>query len=129
MNCVPKFNHLLQSLPISIPLKFFKQFDRLCDTFLWSGKHPRLNLRKLQRPVDQGALGIPNLLLYHFAFGLRHMIQWSLPPERGLWFGQIDHLAALEKLKFRFMNEIDLYMLRWNNWINVYCSHGGSTHI
>lgn len=82
MNCVPKFNYLLQSLPIKIPLKYFKQFDRLCNRFLWNGKRPRLNLRKLQRPVDQGGLGIPNLLLYHLAFGLRHMIHWSLPPER-----------------------------------------------
>ncbi len=82
MNCIPKLNYLLQSLPIYIPLKYFKQFDRLCNIFLWSSKRPRLNLRKLQRPVDQGGLGIPNLLLYHLAFGLRHLLDWSLPPER-----------------------------------------------
>ncbi len=82
MTCVPKFNCMLQALPIKIPHKYFKQFDKLCNRFLWNGKHPRLILQKLQRPVDQGRLGIPNLLLYYYAFGLRRLTHWSLPPER-----------------------------------------------
>lgn len=59
------------------------------------------------------------------------MCEWrnSKAPSVDLWFGQIGHLAALEKLTFRLMNKVDLYTLKWNNWFNVYCSHGGSTHI
>ena len=87
MNCTPKFNYLLQARPIKIPLKYFKQFDRLCNKFLWNNKRPRLNLKKLQGPVDQGGLGVPNLLFYHYAFSLRHMMHWALPPERAPpWF-------------------------------------------
>ena len=67
MSCTPKFNYILQALPVRIPLKYFKRFDKLCNKFLWNGKRPRLNLHKLQRPVDQGGLGIPNLLLYYYA--------------------------------------------------------------
>ena len=44
-------------------------------------------LKKLQQRVGQEGLGIPNLLLYHYAFCLRHLAQWYLPPERALpWF-------------------------------------------
>ena len=82
MNCTPKFNNLLQALPMKIPLKYFKQFDRLCNKFLWNNKRPRMNLKKLQRPVDQGGLGVPNLLFYHYAFSLRRLVHWALPPER-----------------------------------------------
>ncbi|XP_038559289.1 uncharacterized protein LOC119891591 [Micropterus salmoides] len=87
MICAPKFNYLLQAMPVRIPLRYFKQFDQLCNTFLWNNKRPRMNLRKLQRPVDKGGLGVPNLLFYHYAFTIRHMAQWSLPPERAPpWF-------------------------------------------
>lgn len=91
MNCAPKFNYLLQALPVKIPLKYFKQFDRLCNKFLWSNTHPRLGLKKLQRLVDQGGLGIPNLLLYHYAFSMRHLAHWTLPPERAPPWFQIEN--------------------------------------
>ena len=87
MNCAPRFNYLLQSLPVKIPDHYFKQFDRICNKFLWNNKRPRMKLSKLQRPVDKGGLGIPNLQLYHYAFTVRHMAQWTLPPERAPpWF-------------------------------------------
>lgn len=41
-----------------------------------------LKLRRLQRLVELDVLGVPNLTLYHYAFCLRHIIQWALPPER-----------------------------------------------
>ena len=82
MSCIPKFNYILQALPVRIPLKYYKRFDKLCNKFLWNGERPRLNLHKLQRPVDQGGLGIPNLLLYYYAFGLRHLIHWCPPPKQ-----------------------------------------------
>ena len=87
MNCAPRLNYLLQALPVKIPLQYFKQFDQICNKFLWNDKRPRMSLKKLQRPVDKGGLGIPNLLLYHYAFTMRHMVQWTLPPERAPpWF-------------------------------------------
>ena len=82
MNCIPKVNYLLQSLPVDIPIKYFQQFDRICSRFLWKGKKPRLRLAKLQQPTDKGGLGLPRLLFYYYAYSLRHLIQWALPPER-----------------------------------------------
>lgn len=87
MTCAPKFNYLLQASPVKIPQTYFKQFDSICNIFLWNKKRPKLKLRTLQRSVDRGGLGVPNLQLYHLAFSLRHLAHWFLPPERAPpWF-------------------------------------------
>ena len=46
------------------------------------------------------------------------MCEWKAPnaPLVSTWFSQLGHLAALEKLTFRLMNKVNLYMLKWNNW-------------
>lgn len=82
MNCAPQFIYLQQTLPMKIPLKYFKQSDRPCNTFFFNDKCPKLNLEKLQRLVNQGGLGVPNLLFHHCAFSFRHMMHWVLPPDR-----------------------------------------------
>ena len=41
-----------------------------------------MNMKKLQRPVNSCGLGFPNLLYYYYAFSLRHLAHWALPPER-----------------------------------------------
>lgn len=101
MNCVPKINYLLQSLPVSIPKKYFDKFDRICKDFLWNGKRPRIKLEKMQIPIKNGGLGLPKLILYHYAFCLRHIAQWALPPERAPpWIG-------MEARLFSPLNPID----------------------
>ena len=82
MNCVPKLNYLIHSLPLEIPLSYFKWFDRITKIFIWNGKRPRLHINKLQRPMDKGGLGLPKMVFYYYAFNLRHIAHWTLPPER-----------------------------------------------
>uniref|UniRef100_A0A3Q1G672 Reverse transcriptase zinc-binding domain-containing protein n=1 Tax=Acanthochromis polyacanthus TaxID=80966 RepID=A0A3Q1G672_9TELE len=82
MSCAPRFNYLLQALPLKIPIEYFHQFNMLCNKFIWNGKQPRLKLKRLQKPTESGGLGVPNLSLYHCAFSLRHLTHWALPPER-----------------------------------------------
>lgn len=82
MNCVPKLNYLIHSLPLEIPLSYFKWFDRITKIFIWNGKRPRLHINKLQRPMDKGGLGLPKMVFYYYAFNLRHLAHWTLPPER-----------------------------------------------
>ena len=78
MNCVPRINYLLHSLPLEIQNSYFKRFDSLFKTFLWNGKRARMNMKKLQRPVNSCGLGFPNLLYYYYAFSLRHLAHWAL---------------------------------------------------
>ena len=32
--------------------------------------------------MHKGGLGLPKMLFYYYAFNLRHLAHWSLPPER-----------------------------------------------
>ena len=78
---------MLQCLPIAIPQKYFRRFDQICKKFLWNGKRARIKLEKFQVPINKGGVGLPKLALYHYAFCLRHIAQWTLPPERAPpWF-------------------------------------------
>lgn len=82
MNCIPKLNYLIQSLPLEVPLSYFRWFDKITKTFIWNGKRPRLHQDKLHRPTDRGGLGLPKMLFYYYAFNLRQLAHWALPPER-----------------------------------------------
>ena len=82
MNCIPRINYFLSSLPIFVNPTYFKRFERICNAFLWNGRRPRMRLGKLYLPVDRGGLGLPNLALFYYAYSLRHVGQWLLPPER-----------------------------------------------
>lgn len=59
------------------------------------------NIRKLQRPVSTGGLGLPNVLYYYYAASLRHLAHWSLPPQRAPpWFSIKQSVSApLPKLQ------------------------------
>lgn len=64
-----------------------RQFDALCKKFFWNCKRARIQLQKLQKPVIKGGLGMPNLLVNYYAFNLKHLTHWALPPERAPpWF-------------------------------------------
>lgn len=111
MSCTPKLNYLLQSLPIQIPLSYFKQFDRICKNFIWNGKRPRLHSNKLQRPVEKGGLGLPNVLYYYYAFSLRHLAHWSLPPERAPpWYkieqSALPSISLLQSISIKLVGKV-----------------------
>ena len=48
----------------------------------------------------------------------RIMCEWraSSAPSVNVWFSQLGHVAALEKLSFRLINKVDNYWLKWDKW-------------
>ena len=42
MTVIPKFLYVFQMIPIFIPLKIFKQLDRLVSSFVWNNSNPRM---------------------------------------------------------------------------------------
>lgn len=40
MNCVPKLNYLIHTIPLEIPMSYFKWYDRIVKTFIWNCKTP-----------------------------------------------------------------------------------------
>ena len=61
MNILPRLLYVFQSLPIWIPVLVFKMLDKLISTFIWQKRKPRIKLKLLAYPKNQGGLNLPNL--------------------------------------------------------------------
>ena len=48
MNVLPQLLYLFQSLPIEIPEKQFRLWDKIISRFIWSGHRPRIKFETLQ---------------------------------------------------------------------------------
>jgi len=76
MNVLPRLLYLFQSLPIEIPEKQFRLWDKIISRFIWSGHRPRIKFETLQIGKDRGGLALPNLKGYFHAAQIRHVICW-----------------------------------------------------
>ena len=77
MTVLPKFLYVFQMIPIFIPLKTFKQLDRLISSFVWNNSNPRMKKMYLEAPKDAGGLGLPNFLWYYWAANIVKYIHWT----------------------------------------------------
>ena len=60
MNILPRYLFLFQALPAEIPSKQFYELNKMTSRFIWQGKKPRVNIKTLQLPKEQGGMGLPN---------------------------------------------------------------------
>ena len=46
------------------------------------------------------------------------MCEWRAPsaPSVNVWFTQLGHVAALERLSFRLLNKVENYCFKWDKW-------------
>ncbi|KAI5628117.1 hypothetical protein C0J50_8261, partial [Silurus asotus] len=77
MNVLPKFLYFFQSLPLFLPKYFFYSLDRIINSFLWSGKPPRIRKTLLQRCRLSGGLALPNFQIYYWAAHIQKLNFWS----------------------------------------------------
>lgn len=69
--------YLFQTLPIYLPLSFFKQLDSIILSFVWANKPPRIFKAHLQKDVNRGGLGLPVLRRYYWAANARAITFWQ----------------------------------------------------
>uniref|UniRef100_A0A3B4C811 Reverse transcriptase domain-containing protein n=1 Tax=Pygocentrus nattereri TaxID=42514 RepID=A0A3B4C811_PYGNA len=62
MSVLPKFLYMFQCIPIS--------------SFIWNKKNPRIRTSILQRPCEQGGMGLPNIQLYYWAANIKMISYW-----------------------------------------------------
>lgn len=98
MNILPKFLYLFQALPTPIPKTFFKNLDRLISRFLWNGKTPRVKLKNLCRPTEQGGLNLQDFQLYYLAAQSRAVWIWIKDLEHPPAWKQIEQSHTAEAL-------------------------------
>uniref|UniRef100_A0A3P8RUG3 Reverse transcriptase zinc-binding domain-containing protein n=1 Tax=Amphiprion percula TaxID=161767 RepID=A0A3P8RUG3_AMPPE len=73
MIVVPQINYIIYMLPLNFPLLVLKKFNKIAETFLWSGKSPSLNRTKLYAAKEDGGLAMPRVHWYHYAFSLNQL--------------------------------------------------------
>uniref|UniRef100_A0A3P8TWW9 Reverse transcriptase domain-containing protein n=1 Tax=Amphiprion percula TaxID=161767 RepID=A0A3P8TWW9_AMPPE len=73
MIVVPQINYIIYMLPLNFPLPVLKKFNKIVETFLWSGKRPSLNRTKLYAAKEDGGLGMPRVDWYQYAFSLNQL--------------------------------------------------------
>ena len=71
MTILAKFLYLFQSLPMPLPMSFFKEIKSAFCRFIWNNRKPRIRLRLLYLPSDRGGLQMPSLQWYYWATQLR----------------------------------------------------------
>ncbi len=64
MAIVPQFNYISMMLPLIIPDRIFKQYNQIVKDFLWNGKRPRINIKKMYSHRKRGGLALPNVETY-----------------------------------------------------------------
>ena len=67
MNVLPRLLYLFQSLPIEIPEKQFRLWDKIIPRFIWNGHRPRIKFETLLIGKDKGGLALTNLKGYFHA--------------------------------------------------------------
>ena len=70
MVIAPQFNYVSMMLPLTIPSHIYKQYNQMVRDYLWNGKKPRINIKKMCSPRENGGLALPNVEVYNLSFEL-----------------------------------------------------------
>ena len=76
MNILPCILYLFQALPIVIPEKQFRTWDKIISRYIWNGHRPRIKSKTLQIGKDKGGMALPNLKEYFHVAQIRPVICW-----------------------------------------------------
>lgn len=85
MNILPRILYPLQMLPNSLPSYIFKDLHRSISNFIWNRKRHKIRLDKLQLPIQEGGLSVPNIQYYHWAIQLKNVSEWVTQDQNSIY--------------------------------------------
>ncbi len=85
MNMLPRLLYLFQSLPVEVPLKQFREWDKWISRFIWRGRRPRIKFKTLQLSKEKGGRALPCLFYYYKAAQLRSLVCCCNPDYTAKW--------------------------------------------
>uniref|UniRef100_A0A672HPP6 Reverse transcriptase domain-containing protein n=1 Tax=Salarias fasciatus TaxID=181472 RepID=A0A672HPP6_SALFA len=85
MNILPKLLYLFLSLPVEIPHKQFRDWNKHISRFIWGKKRPRVRFATLLLPGDRGGMALPSLRDYYVSAQLRPPVFWCNPSYVAKW--------------------------------------------
>lgn len=95
----PQFLFLFQALPIDIPLKSLRIWQKGLLDFIWSKSSRRISSLQLYKPGIKGGFGLPNLMLYYNAAQLCKVVTYLSEPVASGWLTIEAALVAPFNLK------------------------------
>uniref|UniRef100_A0A3Q3VRY6 Reverse transcriptase domain-containing protein n=1 Tax=Mola mola TaxID=94237 RepID=A0A3Q3VRY6_MOLML len=94
MAIVPKIDYISNMLPLSNALL---KHNEAVYNFLWAAKKPYINRTKLYAAIEDGGLGLPHMVWYHYAFCLKQLSKLYMTADQApVWVG-IDTLHTLTR--------------------------------
>uniref|UniRef100_A0A669ELI9 Reverse transcriptase domain-containing protein n=1 Tax=Oreochromis niloticus TaxID=8128 RepID=A0A669ELI9_ORENI len=85
MSILPKLLYLFLALPIQIPEKQFREWNKQISRFIWLNKRPRVKFSTLQLPKEKRGLALPSLRDYYLSAQLRSLVCWCNPSFCAKW--------------------------------------------
>lgn len=85
MNVLPWLLYLFQSLPVEVPLKDFRELNRIILRLVWNSRRHWIKYKILQLSIDEGRLCLPSMEDYYIAAQLRPLVCWCSPNYSAKW--------------------------------------------
>uniref|UniRef100_A0A8C5QWS4 Reverse transcriptase domain-containing protein n=1 Tax=Leptobrachium leishanense TaxID=445787 RepID=A0A8C5QWS4_9ANUR len=67
MSLLPKLLYLFRALPMALPRSYLPNLQSVLSRFVWRGKRPRVRAALLNQSIENGGMGVPNVLMYYKA--------------------------------------------------------------
>uniref|UniRef100_A0A3B3XJ11 Reverse transcriptase domain-containing protein n=1 Tax=Poecilia mexicana TaxID=48701 RepID=A0A3B3XJ11_9TELE len=85
INVLPRLLYVFTALPVEVPAKQFREWDKHFSRFIWSNKRPRVRYSTLQLPGGRGGMGLPCLVDYYLSAQIRPLVCWCNPAYDAKW--------------------------------------------
>uniref|UniRef100_A0A096LQF6 Reverse transcriptase domain-containing protein n=1 Tax=Poecilia formosa TaxID=48698 RepID=A0A096LQF6_POEFO len=85
INVLPRLLYVFTALPVEVPTKQFREWDKHFSRFIWSNKRPRVRYSTLQLPGGRGGMGLPCLVDYYLSAQIRPLVCWCNPAYDAKW--------------------------------------------
>lgn len=85
INTLPRLLYLFTALPVEVPLKQFREWDKHLSRFIWNNKKPRVRYSTLQLPGERGGMSLPCLRDYYLSAQLGPLVCWCNPAYEAKW--------------------------------------------
>lgn len=85
MNILPRLLNPFQMIPAILTRKSLSILNSSLSSFLWKNKRARLKLTVLQRPPEEGGLGVPDIKRYQIACLCSYFWHWFKDDPDSTW--------------------------------------------